>query len=371
LQLDQVGKGSHTIGHPMVAAGTGKGAAVLAETVVTFALAHTVLSTATTSFSKGKSYYGLAIGFTVLSGAISVGGVSGGAFNPAVAMTTILTQHAGQVWVFLLGPLLGGALAGGLFRLTHPAEVVKDPLPPKPVYTDFVIEFVGTFLLSFTVGCAARNGGSVLTPLSIGSMLMSQVYAGGPTSGGHYNPAVTIACYVRLTVFGGKDGLPALKAAGYILVQLLAGLVAGGVARAVVGDIGFPAVGATYGYGSAWLGEFVATFFLAFVVLQAATAPATADNSFFGLAIGFTVTAMAVAIGGISGGALNPAVAMLGVTGGFNSSASAPWASIFGIYWTACPLGGLTASLVYRFTNFTEFESEEPNEATKLKNSAA
>ena len=74
------------------------------------------------------------------------------------------------------------------------------------------------------------------------------------------------------------------------------------------------AVGATYGYGSAWLGEFVATFFLAFVVLQTATAPATADNSFFGLAIGFTVTAMAVAVGGISGGALNPAVAMLGVT---------------------------------------------------------
>ena len=76
--------------------------------------------------------------------------------------------------------------------------------------------------------------------------------------------------------------------------------------------------------------------------LQTATAKATAGNSFFGLAIGFTVTAMAVATGPISGGALNPAVAMLSIPGALNSAtpATSPFAATFGVYWTACPLGG-------------------------------
>ena len=183
-----------TIGHPAVAGlefhqGI---AALIAEIVLTFALCHVVIHTATTTYADGKAYYGLAIGFTVVSGAISVGGVSGGAFNPAVSVLTIFGGNFLSLWVYWLGPLIGGACAGMLFRVTHPHEVdgssaatgpaaAYATLTNKPASSDFVIEFVGTFLLSFTVATAAGRG-APLAALSIGSMLMVVVYAGGPRS---------------------------------------------------------------------------------------------------------------------------------------------------------------------------------------------
>ena len=364
------------IGHPAKGAAASWVGALIAETVITFALCHVVLHTATTTFADGKSYYGLAIGFTVVSGAISVGGVSGGAFNPAVSMLTVIAGKTGSyssIWLYWVGPLLGGALAGGLFRVTHPSEVDGTAQSgggnTKPLLTDYIIEFVGTFLLAFTVGCA---GGAALGAVSIGAMLMVNVYAGGPTSGGHYNPAVTVAVYLRATVFGKEDGLPLAKAGGYIVTQLLAGVVAGFTARATVGDHAFPNPRPDVNLVVAWYLELIATLcvlprlnlplvpararcarppnlwfhmpsslrallllspltrafggrsFLAFVVLQTATAKATAGNSFFGLAIGFTVTAMATAVGPITGGALNPAVGMTGISGFLNTGAPPP-----------------------------------------------
>ena len=122
------------IGHPAIAAKDSSGtiSALLAEIVLTFALVHVVLHTATTTYSEGKSYYGLAIGFTVASGAISVGGVSGGAFNPAVGMLTLFSDDKPNtsyesIWIYWVGPLLGGTLAGILFRATHPHEVRDVP----------------------------------------------------------------------------------------------------------------------------------------------------------------------------------------------------------------------------------------------------
>lgn len=87
--------GDDPLGNPAVAPGTGVGAAFIAELVLTFALCHTVLNVATTTAQANNSYYGLAIGFTVLSGAISVGGISGGCFNPAVKMLTFLSAARG------------------------------------------------------------------------------------------------------------------------------------------------------------------------------------------------------------------------------------------------------------------------------------
>lgn len=352
------------IGHPAKAEGASWLGAFLCELIITFALCHVVLHTATSKASEGKSYYGLAIGFTVLSGAISVGGVSGGAFNPAVSVLTLAVGEYSSVWLYWLGPLLGGALAGGLFRLTHQSEV-KSKIAQgqgndaKPASADFVIEFIGTFLLSFTVACAAApaNASSALASLSIGSMLMANVYAGGPTSGGHYNPAVTLAVYLRVTVFGGDDGLPRRKALLYVLTQLSAGVVAGPIARVCIGDIGYPAPREDVSLFVAWYVELLATFFLAFTVLQSATAPAASGNSFFGVAIGFVVTAMAVTVGPISGGALNPAVSMLAFDGSLNGGVDYPWRTTVAVYFTACPLGGILAALCYRVTNYAEFES--------------
>jgi aquaporin Z len=110
--LDPAWQGS--IGTP--ALGSGVGSAFLAEVVLTFALVHTVLCVATTTSQANNSYFGLAIGFTVLSSSISVGGISGGAFNPAVAMLPLLLDESASrndVWVWIIGPLVGGALAGG------------------------------------------------------------------------------------------------------------------------------------------------------------------------------------------------------------------------------------------------------------------
>src|ERR1700745_3207241 len=89
-----------------------------------------------------------------------------------------------------------------------------------------VVEFIGTFFLVFTVGASVRTGTS-LAPLAIGAALMVMVYAGGHISGGHFNPAVTIAALVR-----GR--IDARDAVGYWVAQLVAGVLAALVARVVV-----------------------------------------------------------------------------------------------------------------------------------------
>jgi aquaporin Z len=102
--------------------------AVLAETLYTFALALVVLNVATAKGTEGNSFYGLAIGFTVFTGAVAVGGISGGAFNPAVGTGPTLVHamlgggNFNNWWIYLVGPFLGGALAGVVFKLQHPGE---------------------------------------------------------------------------------------------------------------------------------------------------------------------------------------------------------------------------------------------------------
>ena len=162
----------------------------------------------------------------------------------------------------------------------------------------YFVEFIGTFFLVFTVGMAVRSG-AALAPLAIGSALMVMVYAGGHISGGHFNPAVTLAVWLRGKC-QTKDIVP------YWLAQLAAGAVAALLVTYLFG--GQPASPALRGTVPSAIVEFLFTFALAWVVLNAATAKGTAGNSFYGLAIGFTVFTGAVAVGGVSGGAFNPAV---------------------------------------------------------------
>src|SRR5271154_6713349 len=156
------------------------------------------------------------------------------------------------------------------------------------------VEFIGTFFLVFTVGTATnpKTGAGTLAPLAIGAALMVMVFAGGHISGAHYNPAVSTAVLVR-----GK--IDATSCTGYVLIQFIAGAVAAFVARAVVGGAH---AGALPGDGKELVVEFLFTFALAYVMLNVATARATEGNSFYGLAIGFTVAAGAFAVGGISDG---------------------------------------------------------------------
>jgi aquaporin Z len=169
----------------------------------------------------------------------------------------------------------------------------------------YLVEFIGTFFLVFTVGmCVIKPDAGSFAPLAIGSVLMVMVYAGGHISGGHYNPAVTLAVWLR-----GKCATADVP--GYMASQIVAGVVAAVAALYLKGN---PEV--TPGdlkIVPSLLAEFLGTFALCWVVLNTATAKATAGNSNYGLAIGFTVLVMAFAVGGISGGAFNPAVAV-GVT---------------------------------------------------------
>jgi aquaporin Z len=196
------------------------------------------------------------------------------------------------------------------------------------------VEFVGTFFLVFTVGMAVATAGS-LAPLAIGGVLMVMVFAGGHVSGGHFNPAVSTAVLLR-----GKlrpDEYPA-----YVAAQALAALAAAGVVIALGYDPSTPMHVA--GAGKVLVVEFLFTFALAYVVLNVATATGTEGNSFYGLAIGFTVAAGALAVGSISGGAFNPAVALGATVMGLFS-----WSHIW-LYLLANLAGGVAAAGAFRAT---------------------
>lgn len=206
---------------------------------------------------------------------------------------------------------------------------------PQTVMKKYIVEFIGTFFLVATVGFSVR-GGADLAPIAIGSALMVMVYAGGHVSGGHYNPAVTLAVWMRGKC-ETKDVVP------YWVSQLVAGLVAGLV---VVTICGKPALGAgSHDIGSSLTVEFLYTFALAWVVLNAATAKETAGNSFYGLAIGFTVLVGAVSVGKISGGAFNPAVGLGVAVMGLETIGQLL------IYIVADLAGGAVAALAFRATH--------------------
>jgi aquaporin Z len=164
----------------------------------------------------------------------------------------------------------------------------------------YLTEFVGTFFLVLTIGLAVL-GGTPMAPLAIGASLMVMVYMGGHVSGGHYNPAVTLAVVLR-----GK--LHPREIVPYMVAQVVGALSASAVVYVVLGRTFAPAPGDGASTVGALLIEILYTTALCLVVLHSATAPQTTGNSFYGLAIGFTVTAGAFAGGPISGGAFNPAV---------------------------------------------------------------
>ncbi len=201
----------------------------------------------------------------------------------------------------------------------------------------YLTEFIGTFFLVMTVGmCVIDPGAGVMAPLAIGSALMIMVYAGGHISGGHYNPAVTLAVWLR-----GK--CPASDVGPYMGSQILGSLIASVIVLQLKNH---PAMNPSdMGTLNALLAEFIGTFALAYVVLNTATSKDTAGNSNYGLAIGFTVMTMAYGLGGVSGGAFNPAVAT-GITLMHIVSASSFW-----VYFIGNFAGGALAALTFNFIN--------------------
>jgi aquaporin Z len=166
--------------------------------------------------------------------------------------------------------------------------------------TKYLTEFVGTLVLVLTIGLTVLQQ-VPMAPLAIGASLMIMVYMGGHISGGHYNPAVSVAAVLR-----GK--LPTGELGPYIVAQLLGATVASLLVYLILGRTFAPVPAPTAGMLSAILIEILYTFALCLVVLNSACHEKTRGNSFYGLAIGFTIVVAAFAGGGISGGAFNPAV---------------------------------------------------------------
>ena len=204
----------------------------------------------------------------------------------------------------------------------------------------YAVEAIGTFFLVFTVGAAVVSG-NALAPVAIGAVLMVMVYAGGHLSGGHYNPAVTLAVLVR-----GRIQLR--DAAAYWLVQLGAGLLAALVVREILDPVQLASHAMTlsgHAVVAAFVAEMLFTFALCYVVLNVATSKSHPDNSFYGLAIGFTVAAGAIAVGAISGGAFNPAVTLGAAAMGIFA-----WPTIW-VYIVAQMLAGLAAGITFLVMN--------------------
>lgn len=199
-------------------------------------------------------------------------------------------------------------------------------------------EFIGTFFLVLTFVMATSNPDyALMAPFAIAGMYLAMIYAGSHISGGHYNPAVTLAVLLR----GKVERTDALY---YILVQLVAGVVAaafgaflhecggGAIIQARVNEQAMCAV----------LGEFLGTFALIYVLLNVMTTRANEGNSHYGVAVGFTVLAITVGLGGLSGGAFNPAIAVgASVAGLFG------WDDIL-VYFVGAVLGAAAAATIFQ-----------------------
>jgi aquaporin Z len=219
------------------------------------------------------------------------------------------------------------------------APTYTAPVSARGVATrKYATEFIGTFFLTFAVGVAALSG-SVFVPLAAGGTLMVMIYAGGHISGAHYNPAVTLAALVRRRIGIGD-------AVAYWIVQVVGGVAAGALARAVVNPASVKTLAPSgHAEAAAAVVEVLITFALCYVVLNVATSKDQPDNGFFGLAIGFTVAAGAFAVGGISGGVFNPAVALGGATGGLFA-----WQTIW-VYVLVELAAGVAAGLAFLALN--------------------
>jgi aquaporin Z len=202
---------------------------------------------------------------------------------------------------------------------------------------NYLTEFVGTFFLVLTIGLTV-TGGTDFAPLAIGASLMIMVYMGGHVSGGHYNPAVSLAAMMR-------GALPSAQYLPYVVSQILGALAASLMVFIITAKTFAPTPNIDTTSIGALLVEALYTFALALVVLNSAVAKKTQGNSFYGLAIGFTIVVAAFAGGPISGGAFNPAVG-IGPTIINATMGDGNWSSLW-LYIVGPLLGGALAAAVF------------------------
>jgi len=329
--------------------------AMLCEMLYTFMLVFVVLNTAASKKLGGKNqFYGLAIGFVIVAGAYGPGAVSGGCFNPAVAIgIDAISAGMGFGWCLLYTAfeLLGAGLAVGFFKAMRPEESSEEDAPASyELPSKLLGEFLGTFILVLTVGLNVL-GNSKAAAFSIAASLMCMIYAIGDVSGAHFNPAVTVAITCRGKISGKEAAL-------YIVTQLIAGFSAAMMYEAVHSAVTFRlGPGEGFGWSEVATAETVFTFVLCFVVLCVATTEVNPAPQLTGFIIGSCVTVGGLAIGKISGGSLNPAVSI-----GIASARKLLGGGSFmpGVYYVGFEVvGGLIAAGVMQAAYPEEFVTKE------------
>lgn len=195
-----------------------------------------------------------------------------------------------------------------------------------------VAEYLGTFFLVLTISMVAVNAPLHLTqtaPIAIGLALTALVYAFGPISGAHFNPAVTIGLYLA-----GRH--PKAQVAPYIVAECLGAGMAAIIAMYLNGTAEAPM---TPSAAPGFIAEGLWTFLLVCVILQI-TSKRNAGNQWFGLVVGLTIAGGAYAMGGVSGAAFNPAVWLaLALEGALR------WADWWIFVIAPCVGGGLAAAV--------------------------
>jgi len=330
--------------------------AMACEVVYTFVLCFVVLNTAASKKVGGKNqFYGLAIGFVIVAGAYGPGAISGGCFNPAVAIA-IETQNQFQLgWsaVYAVSEYVGAVLAVVAFKLVRPEEENAEALPAQvpSLQSKLFAEMIGTFVLVFTVGMNVLVE-SKAAAFSIAASLMVMIYAVGDVSGAHFNPAVTMAI-----LLAGRGKTTIQEAGLYMAIQCAAGVCAAFIYAGVNENSTFQlGPGAGFDWGSVGIAEIIFTFVLCYVVLCVATVAKNPAPELTGFIIGMCITTGGLAIGKISGGSLNPAVS-IGVAAARKFLADGRFQ--YGIIYTGYEfLGAFLAAFALHATHPEEFSSE-------------
>jgi len=206
-----------------------------------------------------------------------------------------------------------------------------------------LMELLGTLGLVCTIQVSS---GALLQPLAVGGVLTALVYAGGPISGAHYNPAVSFSVLLR-----GKSNVHQWMV--YTVAQWVGGVCGAWLGGIILhGDTHAVSMGEDATLVQALVSEIFFTFLLCFVILTVATKSDVTDNNYFGVSIGLVVLVGAISVGPISGGAFNPAVALgLSMVHGADTLAYALQVSLAN--WT----GGALAALAFWLVAPDEFPS--------------
>merc|ERR1719160_1678938 len=215
------------------------------EVLYTFMLCFVVLRVTADVNSDKSEYFPMAIGFVVVAGGYAAGGISGGAFNPAVAFgLDVASAHLGFKYclVYTLFEFVGAALAVAVHMAVDSRKDTEPTLAKKAIS-----EFIGTYFLVLTVYLNV-TGLSPAGGLSIAASLMCMIYSLGGVSGANFNPAVTLALLVT-----GKGGMSGSLAPVYMGAQLAGGFAAGFTSIAITGTK-LTLLPATYGLTPALIG---------------------------------------------------------------------------------------------------------------------